>query len=150
MTTIAVSLTEMAADSCFSYEGAGTDVFPTKKLYRIGDSIFGEAGDGPGAARMIQWLQRGQKYKEQPKYERTLGNDEHAFCLVELCKEGIFLWDYACMRYPVRQEVFAIGSGRKVAMYCMRYEKKSPEQAVKAACLVDDGTREPVDVMRLA
>lgn len=146
MTTIACNRKEMAADSLFTFDDAGVGAFPTRKLYRIADSIFGEAGEDNSSSRMIRWLVNGRREDERPHFDK---NEKNACILIELSPEGIHVWDHELFPYPVREDTFAIGSGRKVALYCMRVLNMSPEQAVKEACKVDHGTREPIDVERL-
>lgn len=145
MTTIACDRNSMAADSLFSFDDAGTGAFPTRKLYRSGDSIYGEAGEGH-TTRIIKWLMAGRPEKNRPGFTENERKDAY---VIELSPEGIFIWDHELFPYPVKETTFAIGSGRKVALYCMRYLNMSPEQAVKEACKVDHHTREPVDVERL-
>ncbi len=135
----------MAADSCFTFDDAGTGAFTTKKLYRIDDSIFGEAGGG-SSSRIIRWLIDGRRPDERPSFDKE---EKGEAIVIELNREGIFIWDHELFAYPVLENSFAIGSGRKVALYCMRVQRMSAEEAVKEACKVDDGSREPVHVEKL-
>lgn len=147
MTTIALTREEICADSCFSFDGAGTDMFTTDKLYRIGVAIFGEAGDSAVTAKIIKWLQRGADSEREPAFT----DDERAAgaAVVELAPDGIFLWDTALMRLPVKEPNFAIGSGRKVALFCMRFLDMTPFEAVQSASLVCAYTKPPFTSWRL-
>lgn len=145
MTTIACNRNEIAADSCVTYEGVGTDKYLSIKLHRIGKSIFGETGnncDETGLA--LEWLRNGARPKVRPKLS------EHAeFRLLELNPDGIFIWTPRLTREPILEENMAVGSGRKVALYCMRVLKMSPEAAVLEASKMDEWTKPPVIVERL-
>jgi len=134
----------MAADSKCTYEDVGS--FQTDKIYRAGKSIFGEAGDMNGSLLFRRWVLDGMP-KKRPAYNRE--DKEHDFIVLELAPDGLWLWDAAHIRQPVKQEVYAIGSGRKVAMYCAVVLKMEVEKAVEEAAKIDDFTGGPVVVMTL-
>lgn len=147
MTTIACNRRVIAADSCLTHQdiGIGTGQFPTQKLHRIGRSIFGERGeDMAGIALALDWLRKGAKYSKRPEIP-----DDADWYLLELAPEGIYLWDTTLTRDPVKEPNFAIGSGAKAALYCMRFLKMSPLRAVEEASRVDAFTRAPFVVETL-
>lgn len=148
MTTIACNLKEMAADSCLTFDdiGIGTGQSPTRKLHRIGRSIFGERGENmAGVHVMLDWIRAGAKAKKRPE-KMPKGAD---FYLLELSPKGIFLWTSDFERDVLDEPNFAIGSGAKAALYCMRYLSMSPRKAVEEAAKVDAYTRGPFFVERL-
>lgn len=137
----------MAADSCYTFEdiGLGTGQSPTRKLHRIGRSIYGERGENMSGVRsMLDWIGRGAKWKTRPDMPK--GAD---FYLLELHPEGIFLWASDFSRDPIEEPNFAIGSGCKAALYCMRYLGMTPRKAVEEAAKVDAYTKAPFHVERL-
>ena len=145
MTTIACNLNEMAADSLVSDDYIGVGVYLGVKLHVIHGSLFGEAGEcvnGVGLA--LDWLRNDRK-----KYLPPTPEEDWDWRLLELSKDGIFVWDTWMRREPIREASMAIGSGRKVALYCMRILGMSPEQAILEAAKVDHHTRPPVAVERL-
>lgn len=134
----------MAADSKCTYTDVGS--FNTSKLYRHEKSIFGEAGDMNGSLLFRRWVLDGMP-KKRPAYERE--REEHDFIVLELAPDGLWIWDAAHIRQPVKQDVYAIGSGRKVAMYCTLVLGMEIEKAVEEAAKTDDFTGGPVCVMKL-
>jgi hypothetical protein len=137
----------MAGDSCYTFDdiGLGTGQSPTRKLHRIGNSLFGERGEHMnGVGAMLDWIRRGAKWKARP----AMPVDAN-FYLLELAPEGIFLWDNDYSRDPILEPNFAIGSGCKAALYCMRVLGMSPRQAVEEAAKVDAYTKAPFTVLKL-
>lgn len=146
MTTIACNLREIAGDSLVSLDGVGTDEFLSKKLYRIGKSIFGETGENCNDVGIaLEWLKAGRKPKDRP---RIVGGPSE-FLLLELSPDGIFVWNTSLTRDPIKESCMAVGSGRKVALYCMRYLGMTPAKAVEEAAKVDRYTKPPIYVERL-
>lgn len=145
MTTIACNRRLMAADSCVTVDGVGTDRYLGVKLHAIGRSIFGETGDNCNETGLaLEWIRAGRKVKSRPKLS------EHAdFLLLELNPEGIFLWSPRLTSEPIIEENMAVGSGRKVALYCMRVLKMTPAQAVFEASKMDEWTKPPVIELKL-
>lgn len=147
MTTVACNLREIAADSCVTFDdiGIGTGQANTTKLHRIGKSIFAERGENiTGVRQMLDWIRRGSKWSNAPQLPKAAD-----FWLLELSPQGIFLWDSGLGRDPINEPNFAIGSGGKVALYCMRYLKMTPAQAVAEAIRVDAFSKPPIMVERL-
>ena len=137
----------MAADTCVTFDdiGIGTGQHSTRKLYRIGKSIFGERGDNiSGVQQMLDWIRRGAKWTATPQLPK--GAD---FNLLELSPRGIFLWGSDLSRDKMEEEMFAVGSGAKVALYCMRYLNMKPLEAVMEAAKVDAYTKAPFHIERL-
>lgn len=144
MTTIAVTLKEIAGDSNITWEGVGTDVFSGVKLFPAKNgAIYGMTGENcTGCLRAIVWLQ-GDRLEENkplpPEYEH-----DWDWKLIELSKDGISLYNEYLERERTVESMLAVGSGRKVALYCMRYHRMSPAEAVREACKVDHWSESPI------
>lgn len=140
MTTIAANLECMAADTRVSNEGVH---WHANKIFRIGDSLFGTAGDGFMCLVMIQWLKgprsRQALYKQWADYERS------NLWLLELNKDGLFVWDGWGVPEKLNEKRFAIGSGQQAAMKGLD-SGESPEDAVKGAINYDQYSGEPLQV----
>lgn len=142
MTTIVANLECMAADQRVSAEGA--PYYHANKIFRIGNSLFGTAGDGFMSLLMIDWLKKGAKnraalYKLWTDYERS------AFWLLELNPNGLFLWDGWAIPEKLNDTRYAIGSGALAAVGAMD-SGKTPEEAVKVATSLDVYSGAPIQV----
>ena len=145
MTTIAANRQSIAADSQVSCEGnAG---FKSPKLFRVGYSIYGIAGDNWGNV-FIEWAKTGFNEKKKPQIHDSIWDDVD-FDVLELAPTGLYLWDKHFVRIELKDDNYAIGSGSKFAILLMRKMQITPEEAVKECCVFDDYTREPVDSMVL-
>jgi hypothetical protein len=142
MTTIACNRECMAADTRVSIDGAA--FYNSPKLFRVGDSIFGTAGDGMMCLVMIEWLKTKRVRKEL--YENWTEHTERSACwILELSPEGIFVWDGWGMREPLLNQRYAIGSGQVAALKGMDMGQ-SPEDAVKQAPDYDQYSGAPIQV----
>lgn len=145
MTTIASNLKEIAADSRVTLEGVGSDAFQGEKLYIANGNIYGVAGeDCDGSILAIEWLRLGA----MPDFRPSAAGAE--WNLIELSPAGLAVYNTHLEREPCYERILAIGSGRKVAMYCMKYLKMSPKEAVREACKVDDWSKPPIYYASLA
>ena len=147
MTTIVADVKRgvMAADSRVTTFSDLTQ-YSTEKLYRIGKSIYGEAGDVENSLKFRRWVQDGQLKKGKPSFKYD--NDSN-FLILELSTDGLWLWDYTVVRQRLTEEVFAIGSGHKIALYAVRVLGKTAEQAIEEAAKIDIHTAPPVQVLKL-
>ena len=140
MTTIAVNRECMAADTRVSTGGAH---YHANKIFRIGCSLFGTAGDGDMGLVMIDWLRtarnRQRLYKEWADYERS------EVWLVELNPGGIYLWTGWGVPERLNEERFAIGSGQLAALQALD-SGLSPEDAVRSSIRYDQYSGEPLQV----
>lgn len=144
MTTIACNLREIAADTRVTWEGIGTDAFSGVKLFptKTG-TIYGVTGeDCTGSLHAIEWLQGSRSPDNRPHPPEF----EHGWewKLIELSKDGIAIYNIYLERDVTIEPVLAVGSGRKVALYCMRYLGMTPAQAVREACRVDHFSEVPI------
>jgi len=145
MTTIACSLKEMAADTKVNWEGICTDIYSSIKLFTTKSAIYGvTGGDCTGSIHAIEWLQDGAARDFRPK-----PRDEWDWTLIELSPEGIALYNTNLERETTLEPCLAVGSGRKVAYYCMKYLGMPPAEAVREACKVDNWSGAPIYVASL-
>lgn len=135
----------IASDSLITTYGNLTQ-YRSDKLYRAGGSIFGEAGDVEAGLRFRRWAQDGMPKKDRPRF---VGYDQDLFYALELSPDGLWIWDATMVRQSVREEVYAIGSGHKIALYCVNVLKLSVEEAILEAAKIDIHTAGPVQVLEL-
>lgn len=146
MTTIACDLRRMAGDSLVTHDDIGTGAYLSRKVRRIGDSLFGDSGENVEEIGLAwEWL---ESKKRKPSLRPEFQEDAD-FHFLELSPEGIFIWNFSLTREPVLEPSMALGSGRKVALYCMRELGMKPNEAVLQAAKMDHGTRGPVTVLSL-
>jgi hypothetical protein len=150
MTTIACSLKEMAADTRVSWEGVGTDVYTGIKLFPSSNgrkAVFGITGeDCTGSMTAVEWLQKNTPENKPMPPDYDSGWD---WKILELSPEGIAIYNERLERDVSLEPVMAVGSGRKVAYYCMKYLHMSPAEAVREACKVDHWSEVPIYVCKL-
>lgn len=131
----------MAADTRVSFETAPH--YSANKIFRVGESLFGTAGDGFMCLVMVEWLKTARNrmnlYKQWNDYERD------AIALLELNPRGLFLWDGWGVPEKIHGSRFAIGSGAQAAMRALD-TGSTPEEAVKGAADYDIYTAAPVQV----
>lgn len=134
MTTIACSLKhkQMACDSRIT----GDVIFHADKVRKVGQSLFGVAGNWETCVTFLEWVESGTK--EKP----TLPDDD-TFQAVELSKSGIYLWQRSCIRMPVQERFYACGSGAQGAMVAMSLDLE-PKAAIAAVLRFDETTGPPI------
>lgn len=143
MTTIAANRECMAADTRVSIEGSA--FYHAPKIFRVGKSLFGTAGDGMMCLIMVEWLQTKER-KRSVLYEHWTEHTERAACwLLELSPEGLFVWDGWGVREALFDDRYAIGSGQLPALRGMDLGQ-SPEDAVRASCKYDQYSGADVQV----
>lgn len=142
MTTIAANLKEMAADRRMV---GGGPMVSSRKIVRIGGSLYGGAGDAEAIEMFYAWAMSGFAKKEKPVWG---ADNRPEFCIMELSKSGIRLWGERLTPYPVDEPFYAIGSGSMSAQAAM-YLGLSPEKAVEVAALYDENTGHGVQVETL-
>lgn len=143
MTTIACNRKEMAADSRFHEDGIS---FPCQKVFRIGGSLWGTAGETRGIGKFMRWLNDGQPDDKRPDFVGEM--DE--FYIIELNANGIFYWDKHLFPTEILLPHFAIGSGGDFARAYLD-AGMTPQQAVDTVCErgLDYASAGPVQVERL-
>ncbi len=149
MTTIACNLKEIAADTRVTWEGVGSDIYTGVKLFAGDQAIWGVTGENcTGSILAIEWLLAGahKDYRPAPpEYEH-----DWSWKIIELSRQGIALFNEHMERELCAEAFLAVGSGRKVAMYCMKFLGMSPAEAVREACRVDHWSEVPIYSARLA
>lgn len=140
MTTIIADFHKriMVADSAIS---DGDRMWSGRKVWRIGKSLIGFAGDVSEAHAMAAWLKTGCQGKPPPF------NNSMALLMNA---DGLFY--YAASKYGVRVEngIDSIGTGAKAAMCA--YEAlgfTDPKKALKIVCKHDAGSRPPIRAYKL-
>lgn len=143
MTTIACNLKEIAADTRVTWEGIGSDAFAGIKLFAAKNgAIYGVTGANcTGSIRAVEWLQGDRANENKP---HTPEPNDWNWRLIELSKDGIAIYNEYLEKDSTLEGYLAVGSGRKVAMYCMKYLRMSPAEAVREACKIDDFSEGPI------
>ena len=106
-----------------------------RKIHRIGDALYGFAGDGMLSLLMVEWLDTNRNrpglYKLIPEAYR----DEVE--ILELSPSGLALWNGWGVRMPILDACYAIGSGAMAALTALR-STATPEQAILRAMELDE------------
>jgi hypothetical protein len=130
---------EMAADTRCTGGGPMCNV---QKIFPLGQSIIGIAGDVFAALTFLDWL--GDKRKKPPKFE-----DEYdCFIALQLTPSGIVLWNGRLTPLPIKDSCYAIGSGAMAAMQSAR-KGSTLTVAIQEACTLDEGSGGAVETMKL-
>lgn len=154
MTTIAANLECMAADRRVS-DSDENDAFtgwsyPARKIFRIGNSLYGTSGHGSMCLVFIEWLKTN---RSRHALYRILGDEDRcAFRVLELRsaphrrgKATLHVWDGWGIPEQVLADHIAVGSGAKAA--CALLDKgEGPEGAIRGAMPHDFFTGGPIDV----
>lgn len=142
MTTIAYKDGILAADTCVTDNGAicGT---ATKLARAPNGAIAGASGNLAPCAKFLSWFARDFGMVE--KVAKIEGNS--AALIID--KDGtVHTLDAGYPAFIINAPFHAIGSGSRIALGAMA-AGASAEEAVRIACGIDDGTREPVETLRL-
>lgn len=118
----------MAADSQATDEGTATKQNVTK-IHQIGDSLCGFAGTLSECSKALAWLKG--KSKKEPKFTDVE--------ILQLRKDGIWVYDECAEPYKVDDEFAAIGSGSQGALVAMHLGY-APKKAVETTSKVDPST----------
>jgi len=149
VTTIATDGKEIAADTRVTWEGIGSDTFAGVKIYPAkSGALYGVSGENcTGSIQAIEWLQGDRAYETKPSPPEY--DHDWSWMLIELSRDGIALYNTYLEREVTLEPMLAVGSGRKVAMYCMKYLRMTPAEAVAEACKVDHFSATPIYVASL-
>lgn len=128
MTTVIATREGILSDTLCSY----VVPFAVTKIARIGNSVFGGAGDMDDLAIFFEWLRNGQPPDERPVFEEPLD-------ILEVASDGIYLWGKKFVRLKIHQPVYCVGSGAHYAMGALA-QGATPKQALKIASKLDSGT----------
>ena len=145
MTTIVASVTHgcMSADTRVVNAGP---MYPADKIFRIGDSLFGTAGDAFMSLVFLEWL---NTKRDKAEIRKTFEHqDKDAFVVIELGPEGIKLWNGWGVPEKLHCPHYAIGSGAMSAQHAMN-RGDDPEDAIKASMELDEATGGEIQTMHL-
>ena len=121
----------MAADQRCT-DDTGGPICHVTKLHRVGDSVFGLAGDAFMGLVPLEWL--GTKRNRLQLY-KMFGDDDIAWryetLLLELSETGLALWNGWGLRMPILDKTYGIGTGADAALTAMD-KGASPEEAIRA------------------
>jgi hypothetical protein len=135
MTTIVANLECMAADQRVTGDGP---ICHAKKMHRVGNSIFGLAGDVMAGLAVIEWL-RTPKRNRAHLYKMFGEGVEwrYEFVLLELSEDGLALWNAWGVRLPILDKTYGIGTGSQAALAALD-SGHTPEDAIRKAIRRDE------------
>ena len=118
MTTIAFKDGTIAADSQETH-GDGR-IAECKKLYSIGGTIIGTAGDSYTGLIFVDWFERGARMEDAPDLSHVQ-SDEDFECIVIENKDTIYTINRFFQKYPTEMPdgFYALGLGSSYAMAAM-------------------------------
>jgi hypothetical protein len=141
MTTIAANRKSMSGDSRVS---GGGPIYYADKIFRIGDSIVGVAGDAKHTTKFLAWF----RTECPPTDEKLELGETDSFCALVLNSRGLFYYFDLCEPDHLHNKFYAVGSGSLSAMADMR-AGKTTEQAVRGAMEFDEQTGGRVKTLTL-
>ncbi len=141
MTTIVANLECMAADQRLT---SGNAPARTRKIIRIGDSLYGGAGNWSLVLVFLDWIKTPKK--DLIRLYRLIPEDSrHEFEVLELSPTGLAIWDGWGVRIPLLDKFYGIGSGGMSAMQGVK-RGLSPEEAVSETFSLDESSGGSVEV----
>ena len=127
----------MCADSMCS---TGDLWWPSTKIFNIHGSLVGCAGESQNIRQFVDWMREGRPTK-RPK----LGAN---FCALVMTSNKLEYWFEDLIPEPIERGFHAIGSGGNSALGAMK-NGADITTAVRIACEIDPGSREPILYERL-
>ena len=125
----------MAADTRVTGDGA---IYHADKIFRIGDSLLGTAGDAFMCRVFLEWFKNPKR--SVPALRKMLEREEKdAFLILELEPKGLALWNGWGIPEPIHDQCYGIGSGSMSALALLR-KGASLEDAVNGAMPLDEAT----------
>jgi hypothetical protein len=142
MTTIVANLECMAADQRMTSEGP---IGRVQKLHRIGDCIYGIAGDVMMGLAVLEWMKSPKR--DRTKLYKMIDEVEPRshISILELSPAGLAIWDGWGMRLALRDTFFGVGTGAPSAMQAIK-RGLSPEDAVRETFSLDECSGGEVEV----
>lgn len=140
MTTLAANRECIAADTRVV---TGSSYYHATKLFRVGTSLLGTAGEGFPCLAFVEWF---KSPKRNPQVLHKIFGDVEArdgIWIVELNPGGIHFWNGWGYRETILDDFFAVGTGGQAALEAMRHGL-TPEQAIHRAIGHDENTGQPV------
>ena len=143
MTCVVANRECMAGDTRVT---SGGPICHARKLHRVGDSIFGIAGDIMIALTVIAWLNtkrdKAQLYKLIPESHRD------SVEILELSRDGLACWNGWGVRMPILDNAYGVGTGAMSALQALK-RGLTPEQAVSETFDLDECSGGLVEVEHL-
>lgn len=141
MTTVAITREAMAADTRVI---AGGSFYHANKIFRIGQSLIGTAGDGFACLAFVEWF-KSPRRNAQTLHKMFAEQDRDDILIAELNPSGIYLWNGWGFPERINDPYFAIGSGGMAALEALR-NGLDPDDAVRRAMAHDESTGAPVQL----
>lgn len=141
MTTVAVNRECIAADTRVI---TGGSYYHAPKLFRIGQSILGTAGDGFACLAFVEWF-KSPRRNPGVLHKMFAEHDRDSIIVAELNAGGIYLWNGWGFAERLNDPYYAIGSGSMAALEAMRHGL-DPEEAVRCATAHDESTGSPIQI----
>lgn len=152
MTTIVFRDGIIAADNQVTSEG-GTRLGTRAKLLRIGDGVFGFAGDVNAVERASTYLRA--LYGQSRGFAALFGHIPHrpdlpegSVTVIEVSRRGVRMYGASLFPEPIAGPYFAIGSGRDFALGALAMGATAAE-AVRAAIQFDVYSGGPIQALSL-
>lgn len=143
MTTICFKDGVLASDSAL-YDN-GLIIGYVEKAWKLPDgTVIAGAGRAQDTAAFRRWVENGR-----PEAARPALDDSFEGVLISAAGR-LTCYESSLVGYPWRpvEGCFALGSGRRIALGAM-LAGASPQDACHIACRLDDGSGEPIVVLRL-
>jgi hypothetical protein len=124
----------MAADQRMT---SGGPIAHVTKIHRIGDSLYGLAGEIEPGLVFLEWL---TGKRDKMRLYKLYGEDVEVrshFEILELSSQGLALWSGWGVRIPILDTSYAIGTGAMSALSHVK-EGESPEKAIRRAAILDE------------
>ena len=141
MTTIAVTREAMAADTRVVNGGS---FYHANKIFRIGQSLIGTAGDGFACLAFVDWF-KSPRRNPQVLHKMFAELDRSEILIAELNPSGIYLWNGWGYPERINDPYYSIGSGSMAALEALR-NGLDPDDAVRRAMAHDENTGAPVQL----
>ena len=140
MTTIAANRECLSADTRVVN---GSSYYHAPKIFRVGTSLIGTAGDGFACLAFVEWFKSPRRNPQT--LHRMFGEttDRDAIWIVELNPAGIHFWNGWGCPETILDDCFAVGTGGMAALEAMR-RGATPEEAVLAATKHDENSGAPI------
>lgn len=139
MTTIVANLEAMAADTAVV---CGGPLYHSDKIFRIGTSLIGTAGDGYMGLAFVEWFKSPRRSMQSIQKMIPLDN-RHEIIVMEVRPGGIYLWNGWGVPERLNEKFYAIGSGSMVAIEALT-RGATLQDAVKSATRWDENTHAPI------
>ena len=141
MTTIAANRECLAADTRVVN---GSSYYHAPKIFRVGNSLIGTAGDGFACLAFLDWF-KSERRNPQTLHKMFGETDRDAIWCVQLDASGIYFWNGWGYPEKILDDYFAIGTGGMAALEAMRHGL-TPEEAVNRAIAHDENSGPPIQV----